>query len=114
MNTSCYNTTLVKIALMGFLVCALGAYTPARAQDEGPPQAAGDSGAELAQRVKAALRADRDISDKHIDVSVEKGKIVLRGFVSDDADRRKALRIARDAADGQKIVDDIELNLGGR
>lgn len=118
MNASCKNTKLIKSAYLGLLICALGGLSrPVGAQYEvGPPKGGSDSGGDqqLVQQVKAALRADQNTSDKHIDVSIEKGAVVLRGFVFDDSDRRNAVRIAREAADGRKVVDNIELNEGGR
>ena len=117
-NASCKNTKLVKAAYLGLVICALaGLSTQVGAQDAaGPPKSANESGTDqqLLQRVEAALQADPNISDKHIDVSIEKGDVVLRGFVFDDSDRRNAVRIAREASDGRQVVDNIELNQAGR
>jgi len=116
-NTLFKNAKLVKTAYLGLVICALGGLMQAGAQDAaGPPKAASESGAdeELVQQVTAALRADPTVADKHIEVSVERGNVVLRGFVLNDSDRRNALRIAREASEGRKVVDNIELNQGGR
>src|SRR5258708_24337127 len=53
---------------------------------------------DLRNRVKTALHKDPYFYDAHVSVSVEKGSVVLRGFVFRDWDLRDALRIARKAA----------------
>ncbi len=117
MNISCRHGNRAKVTFVALLLCAAGGLPTrlyAQSQD-GPPKSDSVAGSDdqLALRVKAALRADPDISDKHIDVTIERGKVVLRGFVFDNTDRRHAVDIARDAAEGRKVVDNIELVQGG-
>ena len=69
---------------------------------------------ELKKRVKAALHADPYFSDEHVTVSVEKGVVVLRGFVFNDWDVRDALRIARKAAGDRPVSDSLSIEQGGR
>jgi osmotically-inducible protein OsmY len=55
------------------------------------------------------LRADRYLDDEHIDVSVENGVVTLRGLVFDDWDLRSAMRIARKAAGGRLVIDNLSI-----
>lgn len=115
-NASCKNAKLLKAAYLGLVMCALGALPmQVGAQEMGPPRSASDSGnaEQVVQRIMAALRSDRSVSAQHVEVYVEQGNIVLRGFVLDDSDRRKALRIARDISD-RKVIDNIELQQDGQ
>lgn len=72
-----------------------------------PPSIA--SNAELAARVKAALRADPYVNDLHIDVFVENGDVVLKGLVEDERALLDVLDIARKAAEGHKVIDTITI-----
>lgn len=109
------NHKLMTIAVLT-VICALGSLSAqVGAQSEtGPPKGDAGSDQQLLQQIEEALHGDPNISDKHITVSIIKGHIVLGGFVFDDSDRRNALRVAREAADGRKVIDNIELKQGGR
>jgi len=74
-----------------------------------PAQTPVVSDAELAARVKAALRAAPDVNDTHIDVSIENGNIVLSGLVEDNRALLDALEIAKRAAGGRKVIDAISI-----
>lgn len=67
----------------------------------------------LVKRVKDALHSDPYFYDEHVTVSVEKGVVVLRGFVSSEWDLRDAIRIARIAAGDRRVVDNLSIKLGG-
>jgi osmotically-inducible protein OsmY len=69
---------------------------------------------ELSKRVKAALHSDPYFYDEHVSVSVEKGVVVLRGFVFSDWDLRDAIRIASQAAGDRRVVDNLWIKVGGR
>jgi osmotically-inducible protein OsmY len=69
---------------------------------------------ELKKRVKAALHNDPYFYDEHVTVSVEKGVVVLRGFVFSDWDLRDAIRIAKKAAGDRQVIDNLTIKLGGR
>ncbi|HEV7612672.1 MAG TPA: BON domain-containing protein [Steroidobacteraceae bacterium] len=77
------------------------------------PETSSDAEA-IRQRVANALRADPYLYDRHVTVSVEEGRIVLRGFVFDDWDLRNALRIARQSAGAMPVVDNLTIKEGGR
>jgi osmotically-inducible protein OsmY len=64
---------------------------------------------QLADKVQAALHADPYLYDKHIDVSIEFGNVVLRGFVSNSWDLVDANKIAIKAAGGRHVVDYLSI-----
>lgn len=68
----------------------------------------------LQKRVAAALHANPYLDDEHINVSVERGVVVLRGRVFDDWDLRTALRTARRATGHSLVVDSLSIEQGGR
>jgi osmotically-inducible protein OsmY len=108
-------------AYLGPLVLGLGGFaTRVDAQNAAAPvatavaQAADSKNDELRKRVTAALHADPYFYDEHVSVSVEKGVVVLHGFVFSDWDLREALRLARQAAGDIEVVDNLSIKEGGR
>ncbi len=129
MNTQCTKRDWFVQACLGALVCGLiGVATRVSAQNAPAPTdsravsiaASTSQGADwaseekLRKRVKAALHADPYFYDEHVTVSVENGVVVLRGFVFSGWDLRQALSIARKAAGGKTVVDDLSIKQGGR
>jgi hypothetical protein len=117
------------IICLGSVVCSLsGLVTPVGAQSAGastetPPSAATASArpeanpaAEeaLRQRVETALHSDPAYYGAHVTVSVDKGDVLLGGFVFSDWDLRDALRIARRAAGNRRVIDNLSIEVGGR
>ena len=78
------------------------------------PQDADLQNAELQQRVSAALHAQPYFDDRHIDVSVRGGAVVLSGIVFSDWDLEDALRTARKAAGARPVIDSLSIEEGGR
>jgi osmotically-inducible protein OsmY len=70
--------------------------------------------AALVDRVKNALEAAPYLYDRHIDVSVREGDVILSGFVFSDWDLRDALRIAASAASPHRVIDGLHIEEGGR
>jgi len=128
MNISWKKRILVVCAFLGAAVSAFGGFaTRAEAQNAAPAfsrsasiAASTTQGAdwiadeELRKRVKAALHNDPYFYDEHVTVSVEKGVVVLRGFVFSDWDLRDAIRIARKAAGDSQVIDNLAIKQGGR
>lgn len=111
------------------VVCALGGFAapagaqtamslPASGSDPVAVSAMPDSvllaDGELVKRVQAALHADPYFYDQHVTVSVEKGAVVLRGFVFSNWDLRDAIRIASKAAGDRPVIDNLSIKEGGR
>lgn len=69
---------------------------------------------ELQKRVQDALHSDPFFYDMHVAVSVEKGDVVLRGFVLGEWELHDAIRIARTAAGNRRVINDLSIELGGR
>ena len=90
-------TVLVAVASSGIV----------RAEDE-------SDGRALAERVRQALHANPYFYDEHVEVSVEDGRVVLRGVVLSSWDLLTAIRISNAAAEGHMVVDDLDLEIGGR
>ncbi len=66
-----------------------------------------------ADRVQAALDADRQLYAKHITVSADGGVVSLGGYVWTQPDLEEALRIAEEVQGVSKVVNDLELERGG-
>jgi hypothetical protein len=120
---------LILCAYIGVAVCGLAAFaTPSGAQNAVllPSAPRSDSAAvsargssvpadeEIKERVQVALHADPYFYDRHVTVSIEKGAVVLRGFVFSDWDLREAIRIAGQAASGRRVIDNLSIKEGGR
>jgi hypothetical protein len=129
MNIPRERRSLTLYAYLGAAVCGLAGFaTPAGAQNVPLPSASRSDSAEvfaipgstlpadeeLRERVRAALHADPYFYDQHVTVSIEKGAVVLRGFVFSDWDLREAIRIADHAAGGRRVIDDLSIKQGGR
>jgi osmotically-inducible protein OsmY len=128
MKVSCKKRNLSICAYLVSVVCGLGGMaTRVDAQNAAaPPNSRSDSIAaseaqgadlvadeDLGNRVKTALHVDPYFYDKHVTVSVEKGSVVLRGFVFSAWQLQDALRIARKAAGNTPVVDNLSIKLGG-
>jgi osmotically-inducible protein OsmY len=128
MNILYKRRILVVCAYLGAAVSGFGGLaTRAEAQNAAPAPsrsvsiaASTTQGAdwltdeELKKRVKAELHNDPYFYDEHVTVSVEKGVVVLRGFVFSDWDLRDAIRIAKKAAGDRQVIDNLAIKLGGR
>jgi osmotically-inducible protein OsmY len=68
---------------------------------------------ELTKRVKAVLHDDPYFYDEHVTVTVKNGVATLQGIVFDEWDLRQALRLARRITGVKRVVDDLEIKLGG-
>jgi len=129
MNISAKKRILIVCAHLGPAVCGLGGFpTAAGAQTavslpasgaisvavSAMPSPAVLTDAELEKRVKTALHADPYFYDEHVNVSVERGAVVLSGLVFSDEDLQDAIRIARTAAGNRPVIDNLSINDGRR
>lgn len=113
----------IRLNVCAILVGWCGLVIHADAQQASAPPASGarvamapaadsSSDQQVKQRVEAALLAAKYSLETHVDVSVEKGAVVLSGFVLSEWDRRHAIEITRQEAGGRKIIDEIHLKEG--
>lgn len=68
----------------------------------------------LAARVEQVLLADSRIYARHIDVDARRGVIRLSGIVWTSDDLYEARRIAGTVPGVTRVVDQLELSIGGR
>jgi osmotically-inducible protein OsmY len=67
----------------------------------------------LQREVESALAADPYFLSEHVSVTIRNGVATLHGIVFDDWDLRNALRISRRIPGVKRVVDDLEIKLGG-
>jgi osmotically-inducible protein OsmY len=60
-------------------------------------------------RVKQALHSNHSLDDKHINVSMQGGKVILRGFVTSQRDLEAAVRVAKQAVGEGKVVNELTI-----
>ena len=111
----------IRIFALGCLIAfALGGHASAvqaRTEAEPPNMSAAayaKADLDLAEKVQSALQSDPYINDVHIEVSVERGTVYLRGFVMGAWDLLDAIRIAHRVAGHSRVIDELSIQLGGR
>ena len=67
----------------------------------------------MAERVEAALNADRSLFAKHITAHADNGVVRLTGYVWEANDFEEATYIAGNVPGVTKVVNDLELNRNG-
>jgi len=103
------GTAALAATLVITTVCvAAQAQSPLSSSDSA--QTTQDRGGDMASRVKRALHADPALNDKHIDVSMQNGKVVMTGFVLTSTDMVKAIRAAGKAAGPKNVVNKLTVN----
>jgi osmotically-inducible protein OsmY len=101
----------ISFALAGGVMMTAAPLT-VMAASVGRPLSAEDEA--LRQRVALSLQEAPYFYDGHVNVTIEKGAVVLRGLVFSDWDLRDAIRIATKAAEGRRVIDDLSIVEGGR
>jgi osmotically-inducible protein OsmY len=67
----------------------------------------------MAERVEAALNADRALFAKHITAHADNGVVRLTGYVWEASDFEEAASIASNVPGVTRVVNDLELNRNG-
>jgi osmotically-inducible protein OsmY len=67
----------------------------------------------IRRQVETALQSDPFFYDEHVTVTIRNGVVTLQGMVFDDWDLRNALRIGRKVPGVKRVVNDLEIKLGG-
>jgi osmotically-inducible protein OsmY len=84
----------------------------AQAQDHSASSASQAKGADsdAAAKVKSALNSNPTFDGRHVDVAMDKGNVVLSGFVQSSHALQEATRIATKAAGDHKVVNHLSIN----
>jgi hyperosmotically inducible protein len=100
---------LMKLALAVGILCGVAACA------SGPPKTDEQRQADkaMAERVEAALNADRSLFAKHISAHADNGVVRLTGYVWESSDFEEATYIASNVPGVTKVVNDLELNRNG-
>ncbi len=93
----------------GLVAPGAGAYAQNASAPPATRQAPAGSDAELAARVKAALHADPNFYDMHVEVTVEDGAVVFHGWVQNNRELLEAIHTATRAARGRKVINHLEI-----
>jgi osmotically-inducible protein OsmY len=115
------------VSFVAAVLAASVAWTPAHAQrvsasansrlDEvvvrGKRQTDPAADARLQRQVEAALTADPYFLSEHVSVTIRNGIATLHGIVFDDWDLRNAMRISGRIPGVRRVVNDLEIKLGG-
>lgn len=64
-------------------------------------------------KVETALHSDPFFYDGHVTITVENGVVRLQGIVFDEWDLRIAKRISRRVAGVKRVINELEIKLGG-
>ena len=91
------------------LLCGVAACTSAPPKTDS--QALADKA--MAERVEAALSADKSLFAKHITAHADNGVVHLTGYVWEAGDFEEATFIASNVPGVTKVVNDLELNRNG-
>lgn len=68
---------------------------------------------EVKEQVETAMRSDPYFPDEHVTVTIKDGVVTLHGIVFDEWDLRVAKRIAKRIPGVKRVIDDLEIQLGG-
>jgi len=68
---------------------------------------------QVRMKVETALHSDPFFYDGHVTITVENGVVRLQGIVFDEWDLRIAKRISRRVAGVKRVINELEIKLGG-
>jgi osmotically-inducible protein OsmY len=113
-NEEAINVSRV-IKRVAYAVVAAAVLCGAAACASGPPKTDAQVQADkvMAERVEAALNADRSLFAKHITAHADNGVVRLTGYVWEASDFEEATSIASNVPGVTKVENDLELNRNG-
>ena len=103
----CVLAAGAAIFCLGLAGTSVWAQEPSGQSVDQQAQAGGDS--DVATRVKSALNSSSTFDAKHVNVTMDKDKVVLRGFVQNNRDLLDATQIATKAAGDHKVVNKLTI-----
>ena len=95
--------------VLGAVLCGVTACASGPAKTDSQAQA----DKVMAERVEAALNADRSLFAKHITAHADNGVVRLTGYVWEASDFEEANYIASNVPGVTRVVNDLELNRNG-
>jgi osmotically-inducible protein OsmY len=103
------------IKRMGYIGVAMAVLFGVAACASGPPKTEAQREADkvTAERVEAALSADRTMYAKHISVHADNGVVYLSGYVWDRPDYDNATSVAENVPGVTRVVNDLEFQQNG-
>ena len=103
------------IKRVAYAVVAAAVLCGAAACASGPPKTDAQVQADkvMAERVEAALNADRSLFAKHITAHADNGVVRLTGYVWEASDFEEATSIASNVPGVTRVENDLELNRNG-
>jgi hypothetical protein len=120
--------TLLVRAVLGVLVCGVFYWTNVLGADNPAPPTVDTLASivvtakrltqpvpdiEVKARVESAMASDQFFNDEHVTVTIKDGVVTLHGIVFDEWDLRAARRIARRIVGVKRVINDLEIQLGG-
>jgi len=69
--------------------------------------------AEVKKQVETAMRSDPYFYDGHVTVTIKNGVVTLQGMVFDEWDLRAATRISKKVAGVKRVINELDIKLGG-
>jgi hyperosmotically inducible protein len=100
---------MTRSILSSFILSAtVGLAMPAFA-DQIPAAGSAKAAEKVSDQISAALRADPDLKNNHISVTMDSGVVMLRGNVDSEAERTRAIQLA--SVPGVTRIDD-QLTVG--
>jgi hypothetical protein len=110
-SRKCGNGATARACVVACVI-GLSSLSAGYAQNSDSPPPAGAQGADgdVAARVKQALHSDKAFDDRHVDVAVVHGEVVLTGFVPDSRELLVAGELASKAAGTHKIVNHLAVS----
>ena len=112
MEVSKVSRVIKRVSYAGVAVAVLCGVA---ACASGPPKTTSQEEADrvMAERVEAALNADKALFAKHITAHADNGVVRLTGYVWEANDFEEATFIASNVPGVTKVVNDLELNRNG-
>jgi hyperosmotically inducible protein len=103
------------IERLPFAAVAVGLLCGLAACASGPPKSEAQREADkvMAERVEAALSADKSLFAKHITASADNGVVHLSGYIWEEGDFEEANFVASAVPGVVRVVNDLELNRNG-
>jgi len=96
--------------ILGLTVHPLSAQAQDQSDSSASHRMTKGADSDAAAKVRAALNSNPTFDGRHVDVAMDKGNVVLSGFVQSSQALQEATRIATEAAGDHKVVNHLSIN----